>query len=611
MVLQPLLHPNTDICDTESMYFRRSGHTLSLETYFNAFSIGKWLTYTEIDNLTLHIRTEYELGIQCYNAVGTTLPGCNEYAGVQTFVDVSQYVSVRRTELPATISKVSDGYRIAFTQLPADGIIYTVLTFPFDLDSYDLRSLISGCYSADYTPSYSPYIALGICTYKREEFLIRNLQAITDNIINNHDSPLNGHIEIFVADNGNTLDNYPDVIPCEHIRIFPNPNTGGAGGFTRTMLEAVVNPASGASFTHMLLMDDDIVLDTAVLERTYAFLSCIKDEYKYRMLGASMFDLNRRYLQMEKGGRSDGYTYTLFHKYFDMRNADFVSANEVHIPASYSGWWYCCIPASFIRRNNLPLPMFLHYDDVEYGTRAGTEPLLLNGICVWHPPVATKGAASIEYYDIRNSLIMQAASKACTPSPARTFLQISFLSVGELFRYRYNVAEARLMGYDDFHLGPKNFEKMNPAKLHSKLSSFNYAFITPSEAGISDDKLRRFTNAAKKSSGTSNTAHSNNSSLSGYLLCALCHLLPPVGGTVIKDSNGQWLPFFARRVYVYNASAGKGYIVERSYRRLFAGIRHYIRTAFHILKDYHRDIRRWKRALPYLRSAKYWNGTGV
>ena len=167
------------------------------------------------------------------------------------------------------------------------------------------------------------------------------------------------------------------------------------------------------------------------------------------------------------------------------------------------------------------------------------------------------------------------------------------------------------MGYDDCHLGPKNFEKMNPAELHSKLGSFNYAFITPSEAGISDDKLHSFTNAMKKGSCTSNTTHSNNSSLSSYLLCALCHLLPPVGGTVIKDSNGQWLPFFARRVYVYSASSGKGYIVERSYRRLFAGIGHYIRTAFHILKDYRRDIRRWKGALPYLRSAKYWNGTGV
>lgn len=600
MILQPFLYPDKDICGIESMYFRKDNRSVSFETYFNAFSIGKWHTYTSLDSLILHIQTKYPIDIECFNAVGSTLTGCNDFADVQTYVDISKYIAVQRTQISVDITKTPDGYTVKFPNLPADGIIYAVLTFPFDISGMDIGTLVGGYYGTDAISVSNTDIALGICTYKREKFLFKNIQSLIDNIFKNNASPLNGHLEIFISDNGNTIS--PDMIPDNHIHLFSNLNMGGAGGFTRTMLEAVIdNP--GTSFTHMLLMDDDIILDTHILERTYIFLSCLKEEYRGHMMGASMFDLDRRYLQMEKGAYSDGYSYKLYHKFFDMRSADFVSANEALIHASYSGWWYCCIPVSFIRPDNLPLPMFLHYDDVEYGSRTGVEPILINGICVWHPPAASKGAASIEYYDIRNSLIMQAACDICTPDRLRTFLQVSFLSVGELFRYRYNVAEARLRGYDDFHHGIDAFIKLNPAALHSELGALNYNFITPDEAGISAKQMQAFICHNKKKPSAGIPAHS---SLPGYLLCALCHLLPPVGGTVIRDTNSQWLPFFARRVYVYNISLGKGYIVKRSYRMLFRGIGHYIRTAFHILKDYNNDIMQWKKSIPCLKSADFW-----
>lgn len=48
-------------------------------------------------------------------------------------------------------------------------------------------------------------------------------------------------------------------------------------------------------------MDDDILLDTAVVERTWLFLSHVKKEYQGAILGGEMFELDRKYMQFEAG----------------------------------------------------------------------------------------------------------------------------------------------------------------------------------------------------------------------------------------------------------------------------------------------------------------------
>jgi len=623
MKIQPLLFSSDNICDIEELYYRRKGSTLSLETYFNAFSIGKWCHYTSIASLTLCIRTQHALSIRCFNSVGSTLDGCNCFADVQTPVDMAPYVSVTRQEIPADVRHTDDMYYISFPDIFSDsspdgklpsGILYAELTFPFELEDTDVKELIDGWYETDSMPVRSPYIALGICTYKREEFLLRNVHSLMDNIINNPDSPMYNRLAVYISDNAGTIipgmpsSEYTDPslgrYVKDHIHVFSNRNIGGAGGFTRTMSEAVLNNI-GHQFSHLLLMDDDIVLDTAVLERTYLFLSFLKEEFLSCMLGASMLDLNRRYLQLEKGARTDSYAYTFYHKFFDLRNADLVSANECPENASYTGWWYCCIPTQHIRTDNLPLPMFLHFDDVEYGIRAGCPPILLNGICVWHPPAVSKGAAGIEYYDIRNMLIMQASDKKLNTDKLHTLLHISFLTVGELVRYRYNVADARLMGCEDFHRGPEYFIQTDPAKKHADLGVLNYSFISPEEAGIRQadiERLMKQENNIVKKSGSSTAG-----TLTKYLLCLLCHLLPPVGGTKICNADLPWLPYPAHRVYVYSPSTGKGYIVVRSCRRFFKGMGRYFKTVFHIIKDFTKDTAAWNSRMPYLTSKEFWD----
>lgn len=111
--------------------------------------------------------------------------------------------------------------------------------------------------------------AVVICTYKREEDVRKNLSRL--NTMSDGFCPA-----VFLIDNGNTLgqEDFPDFV-----RYVPNRNSGGTGGFTRGMLEVLEEATS--DFTHVVLMDDDIRLETGVLERTWSFLSCLKEHAQY------------------------------------------------------------------------------------------------------------------------------------------------------------------------------------------------------------------------------------------------------------------------------------------------------------------------------------------
>lgn len=91
----------------------------------------------------------------------------------------------------------------------------------------------------------------------------------------------------------------------------------------------------------------------------------------------------------------------------DLRKRDALLRNTESQNWDYGGWWCCCIPVSAIREKGLPLPVFIHRDDIEYGIRMG-KLMTLNGIGVWHEAVTKKLPQIGEYYDIRNMAILNA-----------------------------------------------------------------------------------------------------------------------------------------------------------------------------------------------------------
>ena len=323
MIIQPLLFPKQEVCPEQKMYYRIKEDKISLETYFNAFSIGKWKKYTNLDNLYFEVESEEALQFTCVHAVGSVAAGHDCTREMIQKESPSKYVAVVRRKIPCSVSKDGNKYHLQLEELPDDGILYVNIKCQKEVSDIS-EVLLSGGYGTEAVMTQKPVIALGICTFKREEFLKRNVNLVLNHIINNPDSPLYGNLEVYVSDNGQTIE--PDTFDSDKIHVFPNINAGGAGGFTRCIMEALFY-RKPSPFTHIILMDDDILLDTAVVERTWLFLSHVKKEYQGAILGGEMFELDRKYMQFEAGALTYWQLNDFYHRHYDMRKPDMVSAN--------------------------------------------------------------------------------------------------------------------------------------------------------------------------------------------------------------------------------------------------------------------------------------------
>ncbi|MCR5620497.1 MAG: glycosyltransferase, partial [Treponema sp.] len=354
MEVQRVLFPGEE-CGEPEMYFRgippsaidpaggtvlvRRGETVSLDTYFNSFSAGKWRRYTRLGNLIFRFHLEHADGRGTGEnagggqAAGTARssggggPGCRvrivhavaeaDAEGIarlrrdenfrsdieETSRRIAGLVRVREEELPFALETSRDGGRTScecrIGGIPEDGILYAEI-------APEAGALVGGMSwrtDADGIRLNRVRLALGICTFRREEAASRTVRKLEAAVARGGDSGPWDELAIYVADNGRTLG--PDAFPSGRVRLLPNPNLGGSAGFARTMIEAVFHGRE-EDFTHIVLMDDDVVLSPDTVERTYTFLRFVREEYGESMLGGAMFHEDRRHYQHESGALFDG-----------------------------------------------------------------------------------------------------------------------------------------------------------------------------------------------------------------------------------------------------------------------------------------------------------------
>ena len=190
------------------------------------------------------------------------------------------------------------------------------------------------------------------------------------------DLPLYDHVEVFVADNGRTL--AVEELQTPQVHIYPNRNVGGAGGFTRDLIEMMQNNDI-YRITHVLLMDDDIVIEPEALVKTYMLLSLLKEEYLDTFVGGAMLRLDRQYIQVESGAVWNAGHLDPLKMNLDLRQCEACLYNETEEFSEYNAWWYCCFPIDIVTPENLPLPIFIRGDDLEYGLRNMKHLILMNG----------------------------------------------------------------------------------------------------------------------------------------------------------------------------------------------------------------------------------------
>ena len=448
--LQSVLLQQDNICGITDMYYHDAFGRLTFNGYFNLIYIAKRKKYTNLTGITLKIRLR----------------------GFKKLILMHNKDDIQEIELDGENEKE---YVIPF---PYDKYDDGVFAFALIVENR-LKWVLEGMYWGEVEEESFRKVNIGIdiCTYKREGYVFQNLKRLYEHIFTQPQLEVSHHSHIFLIDNGRTLCNGKRVNELakkmeDKLDIIQNMNSGGAGGFTRGMLE-VMDRKEKDGYSHILLMDDDAVVQPDLLVRLYGFLTVLKEEWKDMTVGGMLLRLeNQRYSfsageWWEKGRSTPNQYYKFDLTYYESAVDHFVlePANEHKL---YSGWWCCCYSLNVVREDNLPFQFFVHHDDIEYGIRNRDVGItFLNGVCVWHKDVQNAMPGVMSYYDMRNLLVEMALQKNSLIVAMKNTIR---KMAGMILRYRYKDTKMTCKGVKDFLKGPQWFWELNPEKMNTELS---------------------------------------------------------------------------------------------------------------------------------------------
>lgn len=291
-------------------------------------------------------------------------------------------VTVTAEDEGAFLRGAHGGHGFRFSPIPTEGRTLT----PSELDQdwvWADEAAGAVTWSIDEEVELPP-VAVVIPTYRREQDAIAQVRRFLEMDI---------VTRIVVVDQGGTLEDDPEFSALraqrETLQLVSQPNLGGSGGYARGMLEAAREPPRAA----ILFSDDDAVLSAESLRRmlTYQTLAC-----RPTVIGTPLFSSRRpsqliAHAEKVRAGSFQWAAADRLHSTIDLHGTTpvdwaFLSPRE---EANYTGWWGTLFPPGTAPELGLPAPLFLKWDDAEYGLRAtahGYAHAVLPGTAVHHPP---------------------------------------------------------------------------------------------------------------------------------------------------------------------------------------------------------------------------------
>lgn len=392
-VLQTLCWPSDGVWANPALFLRRTGDvalvehaggtsgyalqigprdSVGFDTWFNVFNLGTWQSRCRLETLFVIIEGEGP----CFLTV--------DCAGPDGVVGQSEYPLTLTSGQPEAIDLR------AFITAADGGVMSCAVrsqstTGPIRIDSVTWAT-------AD-APRRTPDLTLSVTTFKREEAVKKAAARFS---AYRAASPLKPHLQMLIVDNGQSV---TFDTPLDGVDIIPSANLGGAGGFTRGLLEATERSAS-----HVLFMDDDASIYMESLERTWSFLAYAIDDTT--AIAGAMSTERHPWALWEYGA--------LFNKGCipqlggtDLTDVETMIEIECEIakpaPAHlYGGWWYFAFPVKAAK--HLAYPFFVRGDDVSFSLVNDFDIVRLNGVVSYQESFIEKESPQTWYLDLRSHL---------------------------------------------------------------------------------------------------------------------------------------------------------------------------------------------------------------
>jgi galactofuranosylgalactofuranosylrhamnosyl-N-acetylglucosaminyl-diphospho-decaprenol beta-1,5/1,6-galactofuranosyltransferase len=435
---------------TRSQAVINAGNEVSFATYFNAFPASYWRRWTVLRSVVLGMKVSGPGRIDVYRskADGSII----HVTGAATQGDE------HALEFELDLTPFEDGG-----------------WYWFDVTADDAPVVVhEAAWSAAQAPAQETRLSIGICTFNRPADCVAALSALADD-------PVVADLisTVVVADQGTkkVRDDANFAAAAgglgDRLRLVEQPNLGGSGGFSRTMYEMLKHTDA----THHILLDDDVQLEPDSIARAYAFARFTKSPM---LVGGQMLALQDRSVLHAMGevvARDKFFWRAAPNTEYahDFAEESLRESPDLHrrIDVDYTGWWMCLIPRVAVEQLGLALPLFIKWDDAEYGLRAGEHGFptaTLPGVAVWHLSWSDKDdtAGWQAYFHTRNRLV--AAALHTPHKRGGSLLRDTFkFDLKFLIMLQYATAALHHRAYDDFLAGPEKLFPILPTALPTAL----------------------------------------------------------------------------------------------------------------------------------------------
>jgi galactofuranosylgalactofuranosylrhamnosyl-N-acetylglucosaminyl-diphospho-decaprenol beta-1,5/1,6-galactofuranosyltransferase len=419
----------------------RQGGIVSSSSYFNSFYESYYSKYTLLNSIYYLLKLEGDFKVAVYR----------EMQGSSRETILEEQVEQCRLSTPVRLSPIN------LIQNEKAGRVYIEITCLSEQGIFE-----AGWIATDQPKEREVSLAIVICTFKKESYVRNTLTTLLqDEFLQDK------NFKVFVSDNGRTLNQ--DEFRDSRVKLCPNKNAGGSGGFTRGMIEALAEKSS----SHLLLMDDDIELESESICRLFSVHEYAKTEL---IIAGGLLDLNNKHVLYEAGATYNedpttkgafGSLTALNHR-MDLRQNETLNQLIVEEDADYGGFWFCSFSRELVEKLSLPLPLFIKLDDVEFCLRAkkklGISIVTFPSMAVWHIPASAKNLNWETYYYFRNDLITYAIH--FSPSYEHTVSNLTKEIVLSLLMPDFDRAQMLIKAFEDYLRGPDWIKSIDPEVVH-------------------------------------------------------------------------------------------------------------------------------------------------
>jgi galactofuranosylgalactofuranosylrhamnosyl-N-acetylglucosaminyl-diphospho-decaprenol beta-1,5/1,6-galactofuranosyltransferase len=587
-VLQDLLLPTLEACRRIDLYVRLGpGAELStldaclrlgpdgevgFDTYFGSFPVTRWRDRTTVRSLAL------ELDVT---------------GGVGAEVVLAHPHRAERVVARAELDGDGGPCHLAVPGLDdvRDGLLAVRLT------GRSRRCEVrGGRWTTDDEPERDVRLGVIITTFNRPEFVQANIDRLFGRPDGRVPAPeAASGMRVLVVDNGRNL--AIDVPEGAPVRVVPNPNIGGAGGFARGLHELRRERWA----THALVMDDDVRFEPESLRRTRALLAYASDP---RMsVHGSMLSADRPAELFEAGAHYRRRTVSPLDPVGRGRDmADWQSLLSCELDGSfdYAAWWFLAVPLP--ATDDYPVPMFVRGDDVCWGLlHDGRRTVTMPGVAVWHQDFDAKLSPTGWYYEIRNFTLTDVLADEGYRwwHAERRFLDAA---VRPLFAFKYDTADHVTRGMRDLLAGPERWMALDQARLNADLRTNGGERIGALDEDLARLPLQAPAPALRRLAGGALAGLT----LGGNLLPRRLRAGTPRAAVPLQTRGV--IASLARDEVVYRHELRpEGFVARRDRRRFFALLAEILRIAAAIPLRFDRVAGAYRDAYPRMAGDEYWS----